>query len=93
MPFLFGTSRSAPARVPTDRVIPVHYWDDSPLYRRIALYNLKVFDDVLDPEKLRTSLEHLVSQTTWSKLGGRLRKDVSTPTPVPLFLPCAATFV
>ncbi|KAH6962656.1 hypothetical protein BKA56DRAFT_498440 [Ilyonectria sp. MPI-CAGE-AT-0026] len=71
----FFRGPAAPARVPTDRVIPLHFWDESPLYRRIALYNLKVFDDVLDPEKLRGSLETLVSQNTWRKLGGRLRKD------------------
>ncbi|KAM5343374.1 hypothetical protein ACJ41O_011911 [Fusarium nematophilum] len=64
-----------PARVPTDQVIPLHFWDDSPIYRRIALYNLKVFGDVLDPEKLRSSLETLISQPTWRKLGGRLRKN------------------
>ncbi|KAM0197876.1 hypothetical protein ACHAPI_004608 [Fusarium lateritium] len=58
----------------TDKVIPLHVWDESPLYRRIVLYNLKVFDDVLDPVKLRESLEKLVSQKTWRKLGGRLRK-------------------
>ncbi|KAH7182420.1 uncharacterized protein B0J16DRAFT_400636 [Fusarium flagelliforme] len=71
---LFLASPVAPARVPTDEVIPLHVWDDSPLYRRIALYNLKVFDDVLDPEKLRGGLERLVSERTWRKLGGRLRK-------------------
>ncbi|UZP40516.1 hypothetical protein NXS19_008332 [Fusarium pseudograminearum] len=70
----FFSSPVAPARVETDQVIPLHVWDESPLYRRIALYNLKVFDDVLDPEKLRSSLETLVSQRTWRKLGGRLRK-------------------
>lgn len=81
---LFGGPK-APERVPTDKVIPLHFWDDSPLYRRIALYNLKVFDDVLDPQKLRSSLESLVSEATWKKLGGRLRKDVSfdAATPVP----------
>ncbi|RSL86800.1 hypothetical protein CEP51_002594 [Fusarium floridanum] len=71
----FFKGPAAPARVPTDKVIPLHFWDDSPLYRRIALYNLKVFDDVLDPERLRSSLETLVSQDTWRKLGGRLRKN------------------
>lgn len=80
IPMSFFRGLAAPARVPTDRVIPLHFWDESPLYRRIALYNLKVFDDVLDPEKLRGSLETLVSQNTWRKLGGRLRKDVSSCT-------------
>ncbi|KAF5018463.1 hypothetical protein F66182_9560 [Fusarium sp. NRRL 66182] len=70
----FLNGPTAPVRVPSDEVIPLHSWDESPLYRRIALYNLKVFDDVLDPERLRSSLEILVSQRTWRKLGGRLRK-------------------
>lgn len=73
---LFFGGPTVPARIPTDQIIPLHFWDDSPLYKRIALYNLKVFDDVLDPEKLRSSLEILVSQNTWRKLGGRLRKAV-----------------
>ncbi|OBS20406.1 hypothetical protein FPOA_06777 [Fusarium poae] len=70
----FFSSPAVPARIESDQVIPLHVWDDSPLYRRIALYNLEVFDDVLNPEKLRGSLETLVSQKTWRKLGGRLRK-------------------
>lgn len=76
----FFRGPAAPVPIPTDRVIPLHFWDDSPLYRRIALYNLKVFDDVLSPEKLRGSLEELVSHDTWRKLGSRLRKDVSSCT-------------
>lgn len=72
----FLASPVVPARIPTDEVIPLHVWDDSPLYRRIALYNLKVLDDVLDPEKLRGGLETLVSERTWRKLAGRLRKKV-----------------
>ncbi|RGP72353.1 family regulatory [Fusarium longipes] len=70
----FFSSPIAPERVASDEVIPLHVWDDTPLYRRVAMYNLKVFDDVLDPGKLRASLETLVSQKTWRKLGGRLRK-------------------
>ncbi|SPJ76312.1 uncharacterized protein FTOL_06043 [Fusarium torulosum] len=73
----FFSSPAAPARIATDEVIPLHLWDDSPFYRRIALYNLKVFGDVLDPVKLRKSLETLVSQRTWRKLGGRFRKKAA----------------
>lgn len=36
-----------------------------------------VFDDVLDAEKLRDSLEKLARHDGWNKLGARLRKDVS----------------
>ncbi|UKZ75596.1 hypothetical protein TrVFT333_003284 [Trichoderma virens FT-333] len=40
-----------------------------------------VFDDVLDPEKLRGSLEGLVKREGWQRLGGRLRKNVRTAAP------------
>ncbi|PKK50836.1 hypothetical protein CI102_4473 [Trichoderma harzianum] len=36
-----------------------------------------VFDDVLDPEKLRESLEGLVKREGWQRLGGRLRKNAA----------------
>ncbi|KAF4450961.1 family regulatory protein [Fusarium austroafricanum] len=52
-------SRPAPARVKTDEVIPLHTWDDNPLFRRVGLFSLMVFDGVLDPEKLRSGLETL----------------------------------
>lgn len=77
MNFLFGGPR-APQPVPTDQVIPVHFFDDHPIFRRVVLYNLLAFDEVLDVDQLRTSLERLVEKPTWRKLGGRVRKDVSS---------------
>lgn len=71
---LFG--REAPARVETDLVIPVGFMDDNPLMKRIALYNLHVYDDVLDPEKLREALDRLVRRDGWGKMGARLRSTV-----------------
>ncbi|KAF2641025.1 hypothetical protein P280DRAFT_468704 [Massarina eburnea CBS 473.64] len=38
---------------------------------------LLVFDDVLDPERLRRSLEGLVKREGWQRLGGRLRKNAA----------------
>ncbi|RYP65406.1 hypothetical protein DL771_008330 [Monosporascus sp. 5C6A] len=73
MSFLFRTQEPLPP-VPTDQVIPVHFFDDHPILRRVVLYNMLVFDDVLDVEKLRSTLENLVKRETWRKLGGRVRK-------------------
>ncbi|KAF3764794.1 hypothetical protein M406DRAFT_260763 [Cryphonectria parasitica EP155] len=57
-----------------DKVIPLHFFDDTPMFTRITMYALMVFDEVLDPEKLRSSLDKLVRRDTWQKLGGRVRK-------------------
>ncbi len=76
MNFLFGGPR-APQPVSTDTVIPIHFFDDHPIFRRVVLYNLLAFDDVLNVDKLHTTLTRLVQRDTWRKLGGRVRKDVS----------------
>lgn len=69
---------SAPEAGP-DLVIPLHYFDNSPMFTSITMYVIMVFDDVLDPEKLHTSLDQLVQRDTWRKLGARARKGVSPP--------------
>ncbi|KUJ12620.1 uncharacterized protein LY89DRAFT_757174 [Mollisia scopiformis] len=66
---------AAPARVPTDTVIPLHFFDDTPLWRAFILYSMFVFDDVLDSQKLRHSLEALALKDGWRKLGARLRSN------------------
>lgn len=73
----FSRPPKAPQRVPTDLVVPVGFFDDTIIFRTFVLYTLFVFDDVLDPERLRTSLERVVSRPGWSKLGARLRRNVS----------------
>ncbi|KAJ7257100.1 hypothetical protein C8J57DRAFT_1185943 [Mycena rebaudengoi] len=70
---LFGPRQPVP--VSTDRVIPVHFFDDTFLLRTFVMYTLFVFDDVLDPEKLHDSLTQLIKRDGWIKLGGRLRKN------------------
>ena len=72
----FSGQPQAPQRVPTDLVVPVGFFDDTIIFRTFVLYTLFVFDDVLDPEKLRTSLERVVNRPGWKKLGARLRKNV-----------------
>lgn len=71
---MFGAA--APTKVPTDTVIPFRFFDDTPLWRAFILYSMFVLDDVLDPQKLRESLEALIERDGWRKLGARLRLDV-----------------
>ncbi|CAG8958394.1 hypothetical protein HYFRA_00011071 [Hymenoscyphus fraxineus] len=62
-----------PVRIPTDTVIQGNYFDDNAVYRSILLNPMLKFDDVLDPVKLKTSLERLLTRHDWRKLGGRIR--------------------
>jgi hypothetical protein len=64
---------------PTDTVIPLYDFDDNSIYRNVLLYITLRFDDVLDPEKLRQSLERLMEIGDWRKLGARIRKTVTFP--------------
>lgn len=57
-------------------VIPLHSKDDTWMNRGIALEFTLHFDDVLDPEHLRRSLERLMEIGEWKKLGARLRLNV-----------------
>ncbi|KAI1505901.1 hypothetical protein F5X99DRAFT_427788 [Biscogniauxia marginata] len=65
--------RVAPPTVPTDTVIPLHCFDDRPINKSIIMLFMMRFDDVLDSEKLRGSLEKLLAREGWRKLGARLR--------------------
>ncbi|KAH6658522.1 hypothetical protein BKA67DRAFT_656711 [Truncatella angustata] len=67
---------AAPARVPTDTVVPFRYFDDTPLWRSFILYSMFAFDDVLDPKRLRDGLERLARRDGWQKIGARLRRNV-----------------
>ncbi|KAI1077424.1 hypothetical protein F5B20DRAFT_572328 [Whalleya microplaca] len=58
---------------PTDTIIPLHSYDDTLTNRSVVLECTMRFDDVLDPYKLHSSLEKLLSRPDWRKLGGRLR--------------------
>ena len=65
-----------PAAVPTDTVIPGHYFDDNSINRSVLLYITLRFDDALDPERLRHGLERLMEIGDWRKLGARVRVTV-----------------
>ncbi|KAF4815652.1 Transcriptional regulator sdnM [Colletotrichum siamense] len=70
---IFGPS--VPAAVSTDSVTPLHYFDDTPIWRSFILYSLLVFDEVLDADTIRSSLERLTCREGWRKLSARLRKN------------------
>lgn len=74
-----STVQNPMAQAEVDKVFPLHYFDNSAMFTNITMYAIMVFDDVLDPEKLRASLESLVQHETWHKLGARLRKGVGFP--------------
>ncbi|OHW92843.1 hypothetical protein CSPAE12_08547 [Colletotrichum incanum] len=72
---VFSDQAKAPQRVPTDRVVPVGFFDDTILFRTFVMYTMFVFDDVLDVQRLRVALESVVSRPGWSKLGARIRRN------------------
>ena len=63
--------------VETDDVYPVHMLDDNKTLRGIVVTWTLHFNDVLDPEKLHSSLSRLLDIGDWRKVGGRLRLKVS----------------
>ena len=78
----FWTAKPArPAVVPTDTVVPMHFFDDNAINRSVLLYLTLRFDDVLDPERLLRALERLMELGDWRKLGARVRMTVSRAGP------------
>ncbi|KAL1994268.1 hypothetical protein VTN49DRAFT_2937 [Thermomyces lanuginosus] len=69
----FFSKPAAPAKVPTDIVLPFHYFDHQELYRAVRLQISFCFNDVLDAEKLRSAFARLLEMDGWRKLGARLR--------------------
>ncbi|KAE8353390.1 squalene cyclase [Aspergillus coremiiformis] len=65
--------RRRPATVPTDRIIPLRFWDDLPYLRAFSHDFTFRFDDVLDVTKLQDSLKRLLEIGDWGQLGARLR--------------------
>ncbi|KAG5926952.1 hypothetical protein E4U42_002771 [Claviceps africana] len=74
---LLGAPRQAasPATVPTDTVIPFHFYDDTKNTRGICFDVTFRFDDVLDPKRLRGALSRLLELGNWRKLGARIRRN------------------
>ena len=65
-----------PLTISSDTVVPLHRFDDTPITRNVIVEFTMRFDDVLDPDKLRLSLDKLLSRHDWRKLGARLRLTV-----------------
>ncbi|RAL11207.1 uncharacterized protein BO97DRAFT_107057 [Aspergillus homomorphus CBS 101889] len=59
--------------VPTDRIVPLRYWDGIPHIRAFAHDITLRFDDVLSLLKLEESLHALYQIGNWGQLGARLR--------------------
>lgn len=74
-------AKRTPLTISSDTVVPLHRFDDVLINRRVIVEFTMKFDDVLDPDKLRLSLEKLLSRRDWRKLGARLRLNVC---PLPL---------
>lgn len=72
------TEEQASTSEKPDLVIPLHYFDNNTMFTSITMHAIMVYDDILDPEKLRSSLSQLIGRETWQKLGARLKKGVST---------------
>lgn len=70
-------SAGKPLRVPTDRVVPVGFFDDTIVFRTFTVYATFVYDEVLDVDKLHNGMARLVRRKGWDKLGARLRRSVS----------------
>ena len=71
-----GFARRQPAKVPTDRVVPLRYWDDLEYIRGICHDFTFRIDDVLDVQKLESALSRLMEIGNWGQLGARLRLRV-----------------
>ncbi|KAF7556046.1 hypothetical protein G7Z17_g1721 [Cylindrodendrum hubeiense] len=72
---LLGLEKDTPSIVPSDQIIPLHWFEDGFMWKKVIVYTLFVFDDALDPEKLRGALDRLIQRKGYKKLGGRLRKN------------------
>lgn len=60
-----------------DKVLPLRFMDSNDVFQKLALDFTLRFDDVLDPEKLRSSLERLIQIGNWHQIGARYKKNVS----------------
>ena len=78
---LLGLAKPVPSSVSSDQssdqVLPLHWFEDGFMWKKVIVYTLLVFDDALDPEKLRDALTKLIQRDGYKKLGARLRKNVS----------------
>lgn len=60
-----------------DEVVPFRFLDQTGVLPKIVMEMTYCFDDVLDAEKLKASLERLLEIGEWRSLGARFRKKCS----------------
>jgi hypothetical protein len=77
--YLLGasTARVPPPPIESDDVYPTYMLDDTKTLRGLVLTWTLQFNDVLDAEKLHSSLSTLLEIGDWRKIGGRLRFKMS----------------
>ena len=75
MAFLFGR-KPVVQTFEGDKVLPLHFFENSLLVQGNNMAVSIVFEEVLCPEKLRDALEGLIKREGWQRLGGRLKKNV-----------------
>ena len=56
------------------KVIPLNHYDGSLLMQTMVCHLMMVFDNPLDPEKLRSGLCRLAEKDGWGKIGARLMR-------------------
>lgn len=71
-----GTAAEANPAYDDDEIYPVHMLDNTSTLKNIVVVWTLRFDDVLDAEKLHSSLSRLLEIGDWRKVGGRLRMKV-----------------
>ncbi|KAF5594356.1 uncharacterized protein FSUBG_9458 [Fusarium subglutinans] len=59
--------------VPTDQVLPMHAFDDTPFMRKCPLLWTIRFNEILDADILNEALLKLFEMDGWRRLGGRIR--------------------
>jgi hypothetical protein len=74
---LFNKKSISPPTIPTDEIVPMHDGDSLPSLQDVQIEFTCRFNDVLDANKLKKSLERLLEFPGWRKLGGRVRLNVS----------------
>lgn len=72
-----GTKRPQFPTVPTDEVLPMHAFDDTPFMRQCPILWTIRFDEILDAAMLNEALSKLFEMDGWRRLGGRIRLNVS----------------
>lgn len=63
-----------------DQVVPFRFLDQIGVLPKIVMEMTYCFDDVLEAEKLKTSLQRLLEIGEWRSLGARFRKNVRIET-------------